>query len=102
MHERCRSVKSRRRPEGIDSYAIKSPPPHATTRREAGLRVEVRERGLDQGMAIQRDDAPDLSIRTLGALRAAEAECTRCPLYRFATQVVPGEGPARAHLMLVG
>jgi uracil-DNA glycosylase family protein len=53
-------------------------------------------------MAIQRDDAPDLSIRTLGALRAAEAECTRCPLYRFATQVVPGEGPARAHLMLVG
>jgi uracil-DNA glycosylase len=53
-------------------------------------------------MAIQLDDAPDLSISTLSALRKAEAECTRCPLYRFATQVVPGEGPARAPLMLVG
>jgi len=31
--------------------------------------------------------------RTLAGLRKAEAECTRCPLYQFATQVVPGEGP---------
>ena len=54
-------------------------------------------------MAAQIDlGGPDLSIRTLSALRKAEAECTRCPLYRFATQVVPGEGPARAPLMLVG
>ncbi len=45
------------------------------------------------------DEAP---IRTLKALRTAEAECRRCPLYRDATQVVPGEGAARAHLMLVG
>jgi DNA polymerase len=44
----------------------------------------------------------ELSIRSLARLRAAEAECTRCPLYRYATQVVPGEGPARAPLMLVG
>ncbi|MDB5487148.1 MAG: uracil-DNA glycosylase [Reyranella sp.] len=29
-------------------------------------------------------------------------ECTRCPLYRNATQTVFGEGPARAKLMLVG
>ena len=42
------------------------------------------------------------SIRTLAALRAAEAECTRCPLYRTATQVVPGEGPGSARFMLVG
>lgn len=41
-------------------------------------------------------------IRSLKALRAAEAACTRCPLYRNATQVVPGEGPAKARLMLVG
>jgi DNA polymerase len=41
-------------------------------------------------------------IRTLRELRDAEAACTRCPLYRNATQVVPGEGPARARLMLVG
>jgi DNA polymerase len=41
-------------------------------------------------------------IRTLKALAAAEAGCTRCPLYRRATQAVPGEGAARARIMLVG
>jgi len=42
------------------------------------------------------------AIGTLSALREAEAACTRCPLYRCATQVVPGEGSANAPLMLVG
>jgi DNA polymerase len=46
------------------------------------------------------DEMPD--IRTLSALREAEAACTRCPLYRDATQVVPGEGRAHARIMLVG
>ncbi|HEY1544096.1 MAG TPA: UdgX family uracil-DNA binding protein [Xanthobacteraceae bacterium] len=46
------------------------------------------------------DDVPD--IRSLTALRDAEAACTRCPLYRNATQVVPGEGPKHAQVMLVG
>jgi DNA polymerase len=41
-------------------------------------------------------------IKTLAELAAAEAQCTRCPLYKFATQVVPGKGPAPARLMLVG
>jgi uracil-DNA glycosylase family protein len=41
-------------------------------------------------------------IRSLLALREAEAACTRCPLYRNATQVVPGEGPKHAKVMLVG
>ena len=35
-------------------------------------------------------------------LREAENTCRRCPLYRNATQAVPGEGPRRAALMLVG
>ena len=43
-----------------------------------------------------------LPIKSLSALRRAEEKCTRCPLYKNATQVVPGEGPARAHIMLVG
>ena len=46
--------------------------------------------------------AEPLNIRSLKVLRAAEEKCTRCPLYRRATQVVPGQGPARAHIMLVG
>jgi DNA polymerase len=41
-------------------------------------------------------------VGSFAQLRAAEAECTRCPLYRDATQVVPGEGPARAHVLIVG
>ncbi|MCW5693224.1 MAG: UdgX family uracil-DNA binding protein [Pseudolabrys sp.] len=41
-------------------------------------------------------------IRSLKALRGAEDACTRCPLYRNATQAVPGIGAARASIMLVG
>src|SRR5688572_16645899 len=40
--------------------------------------------------------------RSLEGLRKAEQACTRCPLYRNATQAVPGEGPAPARLMMVG
>jgi DNA polymerase len=47
-------------------------------------------------------DAPDLDIASLSALREAEAKCRRCHLYKDATQVVPGDGPAHARLMLVG
>jgi uracil-DNA glycosylase len=41
-------------------------------------------------------------IRSLRSLAAAEAACTRCPLYRDATQVVPGEGKIGSRMMLVG
>jgi DNA polymerase len=41
-------------------------------------------------------------IRSLARLREAEDGCRRCPLYRDATQAVPGEGAARAAVMLVG
>jgi uracil-DNA glycosylase family protein len=46
--------------------------------------------------------AEPISYRSLVALAQAEAQCTRCPLYKHATQVVPGEGPTRARLMMVG
>jgi uracil-DNA glycosylase len=46
-------------------------------------------------------DSP-VAIKTFKALAQAEAACTRCPLYRHATQVVPGEGSPRARLMMVG
>ena len=44
----------------------------------------------------------DVVPRTLEGLRKAEQACTRCPLYRHATQAVPGEGPLPARLMMVG
>jgi uracil-DNA glycosylase len=46
------------------------------------------------------DDAPVAT--SLKALRELEQGCRRCPLYRNATQAVPGEGPAHAKVMLVG
>jgi uracil-DNA glycosylase len=47
-------------------------------------------------------DAETVPIASLRQLAAAEAACTRCPLYKDATQAVPGEGPSRATFMLVG
>jgi uracil-DNA glycosylase len=48
-------------------------------------------------------DAENLEpIISLHQLAAVEAACTRCPLYKDATQAVPGEGPSRATFMLVG
>jgi uracil-DNA glycosylase len=41
-------------------------------------------------------------IKSLRQLAQAEQGCTRCPLYRDATQAVPGEGPRGAAFMLVG
>ena len=48
------------------------------------------------------NDGTPPTIRSLAQLRTAEAACTRCPLYKQATQVVPGEGPAQAAFMFVG
>src|SRR5499425_2825693 len=48
------------------------------------------------------DEESGKSVKSLRALAAAEGECTRCPLYRDATQAVPGEGPSLADFMLVG
>ncbi|HEX3673806.1 MAG TPA: UdgX family uracil-DNA binding protein [Rhizomicrobium sp.] len=42
------------------------------------------------------------SPASLSRLKAELDTCRRCPLYKHATQGVPGEGPRRARLMLVG
>ena len=47
----------------------------------------------------KRIDAP---VSTLREIADEAKSCTRCPLYKNATQTVFGEGPADAHLMLVG
>src|SRR5215210_3547112 len=56
--------------------------------------------GSDTAVAPVDDRAP--IVRSLSGLRKAENECRRCPLYRNATQAVPGEGPSAAKVMLVG
>ena len=49
---------------------------------------------------LEADDGP--LVTSLSGLREAENACRRCPLYKDATQAVPGEGPKHATLMLVG
>jgi DNA polymerase len=41
-------------------------------------------------------------MASLSRLRAEAADCTRCDLYRDATQTVFGEGPARPRLVIIG
>lgn len=48
--------------------------------------------------AAQTDEMPE----TLADARKAAAICTRCDLYRHATQTVFGEGPETAQIMIVG
>ena len=61
-------------------------------------RAMIAAGGADTSAPVPADgDGGDL-----GALRAAAAGCTRCPLYAPATQTVFGEGPGHAALMLVG
>jgi DNA polymerase len=45
---------------------------------------------------------PAGAYRSLGALRAAAADCRRCPIWANATQAVFGEGPSHASLVFVG
>lgn len=40
--------------------------------------------------------------RSWRAVRNEARSCTRCPLYRNATQTVFGEGPVRARVMMIG
>ncbi len=49
-----------------------------------------------------RQDVGGNSIAAWEALREEAAGCTRCPLYKPATQTVFGEGPVDAALMFIG
>src|SRR3954453_23206306 len=49
-----------------------------------------------------RDHGGGPIVKSLAALRSEENICQRCPLYKNATQAVPGEGPKGPSMMLVG
>jgi DNA polymerase len=55
----------------------------------------------DTRLDINKDGPPVIATSPEDLL-AEEAQCQRCPLYRDATQVVPGVGPANARVMIVG
>jgi uracil-DNA glycosylase len=58
------------------------------------------EHAMARPQSVSEDDAP--VVTSLAALRSEISKCHRCPLYKGATQAVPGEGPRRALMMLVG
>jgi DNA polymerase len=55
-----------------------------------------------KGVADQAKGMDGPVVASLAALRKAENACRRCPLYKDATQAVPGQGPRDASIMLVG
>ncbi len=57
--------------------------------------VKVTERLRETGVGCAMPE-------TLQHLHSQLGGCTRCPLYKDATQAVPGEGPMDANLMIVG
>jgi len=59
-----------------------------------------QERPMREKTQLNLELSP--KINSLQDLAKAENECTRCSLYKDATQTVPGEGCKSAHLMLVG
>jgi uracil-DNA glycosylase len=56
-------------------------------------------------VAVQEELQLDPEVPAITSLRdlaKAENACRRCPLYKDASQAVPGEGRRHSHLMLVG
>lgn len=64
-------------------------------------RVETMAREVALG-STERIKAGSNSEAALAALRQDAKGCTRCDLYKYATQIVFSEGPVDAPLMLVG
>ena len=56
----------------------------------------------ESGMIERSRDAGSNSLIAWDALREEALGCTRCPLWKPATQIVFGEGPVDASLMFVG
>ena len=59
-------------------------------------------RGPETDLPLFREKRINDPTQALKALAVEAAACTRCPLYKNATQTVFGEGPADATMMLIG
>jgi len=77
---------------------------------EAGVawrEVLTESAPVTQGLAARADstglfDDDIMRLDSLAAVRAAVARCTRCGLFKTATNPVPGEGSSTARLVCVG
>jgi len=65
--------------------------------------ADIATEGLKHALEAERRIEPGGNFRASGeALLADARNCTRCDLYRHATQTVFGEGPLHASIMFVG
>jgi uracil-DNA glycosylase family protein len=65
--------------------------------------VDVAIEGLKEALEAERQIEPGGNMRaSWEALFKDARKCTRCELYRYATQTVFGEGPLDAAIMFVG
>ena len=63
----------------------------------------ITQEGLKQALEAERTVARPSNVRAAWEALFQEARgCTRCELYKFATQTVFGEGPLDADIMFVG
>jgi DNA polymerase len=64
---------------------------------------DIATEGLRHALAAERALQPKSNVRAAWEALVADARrCTRCDLYRCATQTVFGEGPLDADIMFVG
>jgi DNA polymerase len=64
---------------------------------------DIATEGLRHALAAERALQPKSNVRVAWEALVADARrCTRCDLYRCATQTVFGEGPLDADIMFVG
>src|SRR3954471_14073727 len=65
--------------------------------------ADIATTGLKEALAAERSIAPGSNQRgAWEALFKDARKCTRCDLYKYATQTVFGEGPLDAAIMFVG
>ena len=65
--------------------------------------ADIASEGLEQAIEAERRVQPGGNLRaSWEALMEDARRCTRCDLYKFATQTVFGEGPLDASIMFVG
>ena len=76
--------------------ATRKPPNTHAPGPPAGKPKKPRKRRVRAGTA------PEPVDDSIAALRAAAADCKRCPLWKPATQTVFGEGPQDAKVLIVG
>jgi uracil-DNA glycosylase family protein len=77
---------------------------NAAQRRSFAIAMaDIASQGLEQALEAERRVQPGGNLRaSWEALMEDARRCTRCDLYKFATQTVFGEGPLDARIMFVG